>query len=171
MQKNVLRGILIILLLCTFYIIFGFSSQDGEKSGGISERITDFILEKSSKYNSLEQTKKEKVSKRTERIIRKIAHFSIYTLVGFLLMALLSTYENIKRKNQICLSTIIGILYAISDEIHQNFTPGRGPKITDVFIDSLGVFFGITIILLILEILTEKRENVIKCRIVIFNML
>lgn len=33
MQKNVLRGILIVLLLCTFYIIFGFSSQDGEKSG------------------------------------------------------------------------------------------------------------------------------------------
>ena len=101
MQKNVLRGILIVLLLCTFYIIFGFSSQDGEKSGGISKRITDFILEKSSKYNSLEISEKEQVNKRTERVIRKIAHFSIYTLVGFLLMALLSTYENIKRKNQI----------------------------------------------------------------------
>lgn len=159
MQKNVLRGILIILLLCTFYIIFGFSSQDGEKSGGISKRITDFILEKSSKYNSLEMSEKEQVNKRTERIIRKIAHFSIYTLVGFLLMALFSTYENIKRKNQICISAILGILYAISDEIHQSFTPGRGPKITDVFIDSLGVFFGITVILLILEVINRKNKK------------
>lgn len=159
MQKNVLRGILIVLLLCTFYIIFGFSSQDGEKSGGISKRITDFILEKSSKYNSLEMSEKEQVNKRTERIIRKIAHFSIYTLVGFLLMALFSTYENIKRKNQICISAILGILYAISDEIHQSFTPGRGPKITDVFIDSLGVFFGITVILLILEVINRKNKK------------
>lgn len=159
MQKNVLRGILIVLLLCTFYIIFGFSSQDGEKSGGISKRITDFILEKSAKYNSLEMSEKEQVNKRTERIIRKIAHFSIYTLVGFLLMALFSTYENIKRKYQIYISTIIGILYAISDEIHQSFTPGRGPKITDVFIDSLGVFFGITVILLILEVINRKNKK------------
>ena len=41
-------------------------------------------------------------------------------------MALLSTYENIKRKNQIYMSTMLGISYAISDEIHQSFTPGRG---------------------------------------------
>lgn len=159
MQKNVLRGILIVLLLCTFYIIFGFSSQNGEESGGISKRITDFILEKSAKYNSLEISDKEQVNKRTERIIRKIAHFSIYTLVGFLLMALFSTYKNIKRKNQICISAILGILYAISDEIHQSFTPGRGPKITDVFIDSLGVFFGITVILLILEVINRKNKK------------
>lgn len=159
MPKNVLRGILIVLLLCTFYIIFGFSSQNGEESGGISKRITNFILEKSSKYNNLEQTKKEEVSKRTERIIRKIAHFSIYTLVGFLLMALFSTYENIKRKYQIYISAIIGILYAISDEIHQSFTPGRGPKITDVFIDSLGVFFGMAVILLIVEIINRKNKK------------
>lgn len=159
MQKNVLRGILIILLLCTFYIIFGFSSQDGEKSGGISKRITDFVLERSSKYNRLEMNVKEQVNKRTERIIRKIAHFSIYTLVGLLLMALLSTYENVKRKNQIYISAILGILYAISDEIHQSFTPERGPRITDVFIDSLGVFFGITVILLIVEIINRKNKK------------
>ena len=159
MQKNVLRGILIVLLLCTFYIIFGFSSQDGEESEGISKKITDFILEKSSKYNRLEQTKKEEVNERTERIIRKIAHFSIYTLVGFLLMALFSTYEKIKRKYQIYISAIIGILYAISDEIHQSFTPGRGPKITDVFIDSLGVFFGMVVILLIIEIINMKNTK------------
>ena len=159
MQKNVLRGILIILLLCTFYIIFGFSSQDGEKSGGISKRITDFVLERSSKYNRLEMNVKEQVNKRTERIIRKIAHFSIYTLVGLLLMALLSTYENVKRKNQIYISAILGILYAISDEIHQSFTPERGPRITDVFIDSLGVFFGITVILLIIEVVNRKNKK------------
>ena len=74
-------------------------------------------------------------------------------------MALFSTYENIKRKYQIYISTIIGILYAISDEIHQSFTPGRGPKITDVFIDSLGVFFGMAVILLIIELINRKNKK------------
>ena len=54
---------------------------------------------------------------------------------------------------------MLGISYAISDEIHQSFTPGRGPKITDVFIDSLGVFFGIIVILLIVEIINIKNKK------------
>ena len=34
-------------------------------------------------------------------------------------------------------------LYAISDEIHQYFTPGRGPKFTDTLIDLLGIIIGL----------------------------
>ena len=90
MRINILRIILIVLLLCTFFIIFGFSSQNGETSGGISQRITQSILEKSNTYNKLSQEEKNKVSLRTESVIRKLAHFSIYTLVGLLLMGLLS---------------------------------------------------------------------------------
>ena len=90
---NILRIILIMLLLCTFFIIFGFSSQNGEQSGGISRKISETILKVSSNYNKLEEEEKEIVLYRTESIIRKIAHFSIYTVVGFLLMGLLSTYK------------------------------------------------------------------------------
>ena len=73
MKINILRIILILLLLCTFFIIFGFSSQDGETSGGLSRNITNKILQLSSKYNNLEQEEKDQVSDRTEKIIRYLS--------------------------------------------------------------------------------------------------
>ena len=145
---NILRMILIILLLCTFFIIFGFSSQNGEQSGGISRKVTETILKVSSNYNKLEEGEKEVVLHRTESIIRKIAHFSIYAVVGFLLMGLLSTYK-IKDKWRIIITIIIGILYAMSDEFHQSFSPGRTPKTTDVYIDTLGIILGALLVVLI----------------------
>ena len=145
---NILRIILIILLLCTFFIIFGFSSQNGEQSGGISRKVTEIILKASSNYNKLEEEEKEIILHRTESIIRKVAHFSIYTVVGFLLMGLLSTYK-IKDKWRLIMTIGIGILYAISDEFHQSFSPGRSPKVTDVYIDTLGVIVGALLVIFI----------------------
>ncbi|WP_243096886.1 VanZ family protein [Thermohalobacter berrensis] len=40
-------------------------------------------------------------------------------------------------------SFVFCILYAISDEVHQLFVPGRDAQITDVMIDSAGAFIGI----------------------------
>lgn len=158
MKLNILRAILICLLLSTFFIIFGFSSQDGETSGGISRQVTEIILEKSNKYNNLTEEQKDKVSQHTEKIIRKIAHFSIYTSVGLLLMGLLSTYK-IKNKWRIIITSIIGIFYAISDEVHQSFSPGRTPKVTDVYIDTLGVLLGILLVLLVKELYNKYKNK------------
>ncbi len=148
MKIQIIRIILIILLLCTFYIIFGFSSQDGETSGTLSRKITENILKISDKYNMLEDEQKNEVLEKTETIIRKLAHFSIYTVVGLLLMGLLTTYK-IKDKWRILLSLLIGIIYAVSDEFHQSFSPGRTPSIKDVGIDTLGVIVGILLLILI----------------------
>ena len=160
---NILRIILIMLLLCTFFIIFGFSSQNGEQSGGISRKISETILKVSSNYNKLEEEEKEIVLYRTESIIRKIAHFSIYTVVGFLLMGLLSTYK-LRDKWRMIITIVIGILYAISDEFHQSFSPGRSPKVTDVYIDTLGIILGVLLVILIRmiykKIKTKYCENV-----------
>ena len=40
-------------------------------------------------------------------------------------------------------SLMFCILYAISDELHQLFVPGRGAQVKDVLIDSFGSFVGI----------------------------
>ena len=145
------------LLFSTFYIIFGFSSQNGEQSGSISKKITEAILEKSNKYNNLGEEEKEIILHKVEFVIRKMAHFSIYTVVGLLLMALLSTY-NIKNKWGFVVTIIIGVLYAMSDEFHQSFSPGRTPKITDVCIDTLGVILGAVLVILI-KIIYKKMKT------------
>lgn len=158
MKKNILRIILILLLLGTFYIIFGFSSQDGEKSGSISRRITEKIATFIPQIQKENEIEKENIMNTMERIIRKMAHFSIYTVVGLLSMALVSTY-NIKEKNRLIITLTTGIIYASSDEIHQSFVPGRSSMITDIVIDTMGVILGILLIILGKKIIKKYREN------------
>lgn len=38
---------------------------------------------------------------------------------------------------------LLSVLYALTDEFHQSFVPGRGPLLLDVAIDSVGAFFGL----------------------------
>lgn len=157
MKINIIRLILIVLLLATFWIIFGFSGQDGETSGGLSQKVTQIIV------NIFGIQEDEDYIYRMEKIIRKIAHFSIYTIVGILVMALICTY-NITQRNSSILSLIIGIIYAISDEIHQGFIPGRSARVTDVIIDTMGVIMGILIILVIIKMksIYFKQQNKLK---------
>lgn len=149
MKINILRTILIALLILQMWIIFGFSGQNGDESGSISKKITEFVTKNISSIQNLKKEEKEKVLKRIEHIIRKHAHFSLYTVIGFLLMSLMSTYK-LQQRNRIWTSSIIGLLYAISDEIHQAFIPGRGPLVSDVFIDFSGVIMGIFIVYIII---------------------
>jgi VanZ family protein len=43
-------------------------------------------------------------------------------------------------------AVLLAILYAISDEFHQSFTPGRSPAIKDVCIDTIGSIIGIAVL-------------------------
>lgn len=158
MKINIIRMILIILLICTFGIIFGFSNQNGEESSGISTKITKIILEKSKKYQNSNENEKQIIFKKSQKIIRKLAHFSIYTLVGFLLMWLFVTFNQLTNKKRALISIIIGIIYASSDEIHQKFIAGRSPQITDVYIDTLGVILGVLIVILLVKLYIKLKS-------------
>ena len=158
MKVNILRIILIILILCTFYVIFGFSSQDSKESGGLSEKITIFIAEKFNILKDKTTQQTENIINKMEKVIRKLAHFSIYTVVGILLMSFISTYK-LKEGIRIIVSLVIGIIYAASDEIHQSFVPGRSPQITDVMIDTMGVLLGILLVMLCLNIFSKIKQR------------
>ena len=43
MKLNIIRGILIVLILCVFFVIFGFSNQNSQTSGGTSQKVTEAI--------------------------------------------------------------------------------------------------------------------------------
>lgn len=158
MKKNIIRIILSILLIGTFNIIFGFSGQNGEESSGVSRKVTQFIVENI--LHTPEETKMQTIEQ-LEGIVRKLAHFSIYTVVGILLMGLVSTY-NIEEMKRIYISIIIGIIYATSDEIHQFFVPDRAAKFTDVMIDTMGVALGALLVLLFIKMLVKNEHK--KCQ-------
>ena len=59
------------------------------------------------------------------------------------------------------LSLLVCVLYAISDEVHQLFVPGRGAQVKDVLIDSAGAIVGVGLYLVICRIMKSRtgRRN------------
>lgn len=55
-----------------------------------------------------------------------------------------------KFKFSYLISSVICLAYAVSDEIHQYFVPGRSCELRDVFIDFSGSVLGIILIAIIL---------------------
>jgi len=81
---------------------------------------------------------------------------------GFLFYALFLTYT-MSAKKQVLFSGGMGIIYAITDEIHQLFVPGRSGKLEDVLIDTIGVWIGICVLLFfvkIIEIIKRCKDKV-----------
>ena len=70
-------------------------------------------------------------------VLRKIAHTVEYAILGALLLR--------ATTGRIGLALALGIAYAVSDEIHQTFVPGRAGKPLDVAIDTVGLVCGIAI--------------------------
>ena len=132
------RIILIILILIWVFLVYGFSNQSGTESSGISRKVAEFLFDS------------EEIINKAEPIIRKLAHFSEYSIGGILFYSLFSTYDFTKRKRSL-ISLGLGIWYATFDEIHQLFVPGRSGNLVDVIIDSTGVLFGIIFIRVIFK--------------------
>jgi len=73
-------------------------------------------------------------------LIRKLAHLTIYAILLVLTVRVeraLSPSQDFPWK-----SFIWCLLFAISDEVHQMFVPGRGPHVLDVLLDMVGAFLG-----------------------------
>ena len=163
MKLNLIRLLLICLIIINSLIIFGFSSQNGKESGNLSKSI---IIKIAEILNVKEENKLDFIDI-GEKVIRKLAHFSIYTSLGIWSYLLINTFK-LKNKYKVIITTIWGIVYASSDEFHQMFSNGRTASLNDVFIDLLGVIFGILFVLLIIE--TYKKIKAYKFKNKNYNL-
>ncbi len=72
-----------------------------------------------------------------------VFHLGIYFLLGlFFCRALKHTFPEIVPVKAALITLLFVIFCGITDELHQGFTPNRSVSGFDVFIDSLGGFFG-----------------------------
>ncbi|PIR43554.1 hypothetical protein COV24_01895 [candidate division WWE3 bacterium CG10_big_fil_rev_8_21_14_0_10_32_10] len=67
-------------------------------------------------------------------ILRKSIHITEYFIL-FIFSYFTFGKNNLK-------ATVFAIMFAISDEIHQHFVPGRGPAFKDVLVDTFGIILG-----------------------------
>ena len=54
------------------------------------------------------------------------------------------------------LSFLFSVIYALSDEFHQSFVPGRDGNIVDVLIDSSGALVGILVSCIVYLLIMKK---------------
>ena len=88
-------------------------------------------------------------------ILRKIAHIVEYFIFTFLLYRAFKGSFNMSIFQLFIYPFTLSFLYAVSDEFHQSFVPGRSASIRDVLIDTIGILgFYIAV-----KIFALKRGN------------
>ena len=116
------RMIIVIIALAMMGIIFLFSSCNAELSALQSEMIVKLI---------------NNVVPVNSFFVRKMAHFSLFFILSIVMFLVC--------KN-ISLSFLITTTYAILDEVHQYFVPGRSCELRDIVIDVSGCLVALSII-------------------------
>ena len=80
-----------------------------------------------------------------EQVISNLVHIPAYALLSFLW---LKTFDKMRPRiqflkvNALILTGLL--LFAVSDEIHQSFIPGRTASYIDVGLDIAGIFLGLS---------------------------
>lgn len=148
------------LTIACMVCIFCFSMDNASKSSGKSGKVTKAAVETFVKdYKEMPPSKQTSILDKAEHIVRKMAHFSIYTLLGFLASLTVGRRKLFSRKS---LGVIVFcFLYACSDEIHQIFVPGRAGMFTDVLIDTSGALTGMIISMAVMRLyflIKNRRE-------------
>ena len=78
------------------------------------------------------------------RLARDCAHVTEYLLL-FLVLRWASSKTFLLRTNwfHVRLALFVAVFYAVTDEWHQSFVPGRTPSVGDIGLDALGVVLGL----------------------------
>ena len=152
-----LRILLILLTITVMVVIFMLSADDADASKAKSEVISDSLIYRILASFDWNEEQTEKITHITVKIVRKTAHFSEYALLGMLLTGVCLSFGK-QYDVTFAVSQGVSSLYAVSDELHQYFVPGRSCQLSDMVLDSCGAAVGIGILLLIVWLIRRRRR-------------
>lgn len=124
-------------LILLLYVIFIYSNSmkpaavSSKESGGVMTFVQMFLWRIGVPAAGI-----------TEHLIRKMAHFAEYTLLGLLLYrnGILCPWKPEVRR---LAAVILGFFIPFVDETIQLFVTGRSGQISDVWLDMSGILFGL----------------------------
>jgi VanZ family protein len=118
------------LVIVWMSVIFYLSSQSGYES----HQASKVVVNKVHSYVEVGLDKNIDIEK-LNFYFRKNAHFAEFAFLAFLVYFLLKSF---KLRYKGFISFLICLIFAISDEVHQMYTPNRTPSVVDVYIDISG---------------------------------
>ncbi len=153
---NKRRLIFIILTVLWMTLIFVMSHRPADESSQDSYNVGRFVCSIFvPDFDDMTEEQQMDYAKGIDHPVRKIAHFMEYFILGALLVgAIVMT----ATKKGFIISWLMAMLYAISDEVHQIFIPGRNGNITDVMIDSSGALLAVICLYFIISKSTKDSK-------------
>lgn len=144
MNRNTKRGLLTVLILVNLAFIWGNSLMPGDESSAVSGGVIQLL------YRIFPFLP---TGEGFHMLIRKLAHFSEFALLG-LLCSGLSMME--LEKFPIGLLGA-GLASACIDETIQLYVPGRASSLMDVWIDTAGFAVGAAILYIGYRFMKNKQ--------------
>lgn len=147
-RRKLAAAALALTLVALMCFIFMRSAKDSVESSRESEKVTEkiaVVIEKViPSYKKMTETERVGFLAGFQNTVRNAAHFSLFLLLGINAAALLYT---VKPARGNCLRALIfSVIYALSDETHQLFVPGRSMELRDILTDAAGACVGIAIV-------------------------
>lgn len=152
-KRRIIFGLLTAaVMVCIFLFSCETADESSDTSGIIVNLILDIFYRDFENMTSAEQAD---IMSQISHIIRKTAHFTIYAALGFF-SSLTVGRRKLFSKGSLGV-VLFCFAYAVSDEIHQYFVPGRSCMFTDMLLDTCGGITGMTISFLIMKIFRNGK--------------
>ena len=170
-RKLWLRLALWALVIAWMAVIFYFSAQAADDSERTSGRVVSWLIDHFDRsFSSLSPEAQLLRMEDWSFAVRKLAHFAVFAVLGFLCFAAFSVDLPPRRAFPAALilgglpprrafpaALILGGVRAVLDEVQQAFVPGRSCELRDMGIDFAGVLLGAAFLLLILHWIQRKK--------------
>lgn len=144
-------------------VIFLFSAKPAVTSNDSSKIIAAQVLELYEKItnNEIDTNVRDVILDKLNHVVRKSAHYLEYALLAWCICLHLAVLK-LGGKKLFAYAILCSAAYALTDEIHQYFVPGRSCQLTDVLLDSFGAATGALLFLMMHFVFSKvklKRKN------------
>jgi len=146
------------LMIFIFCMSAKNATQSGEISGNVIKKVAPIIKKD---FHQLDPAGQKSFIESLQDIVRSFAHFFEFTLLGITGCCAFRFTLNCRKRGAFW-AVVMGWGYALTDEIHQIFVPGRTFQFKDIIVDWLGVLLGAALafaVFLIIKNIAKKKNN------------
>ena len=155
-RKIWLRIVLWALVAAWMIVIFVLSLENAEESSRTSGRVIRWLLEHFDReFAALSPSEQLLRIGEHSFLVRKLAHFILFAVLGFLSFAAFSVVLPPRQAFPGALG--LGFARGVLDELQQSLAPGRSCEFRDMGIDAAGVLLGAALLFLILRLIQRKK--------------
>ncbi len=152
---------IILSVACVLWICFIFSNslQSGSQSSEKSSTVVDVVQSVAQMIapDSYIATASGEDYDKLHKVVRKLAHFTEYAILGGLLCWCYFSYTDDKK--WLWTSAVALLVLPFTDETLQKFVQGRAGRATDILIDLSGELVGFAFAWLLLFLFLRWRKG------------